>query len=115
MDRPVLIASPRDGDPAVDGAAAPDAMFVLDGEAAAKFTEKVFDADGNVSSVLEAPRLLVNNLSLASMVTEEQIAYVRDWLLEDSTAVHEWSVLHAPSRDRLPGTPIRIAPASMLR
>lgn len=80
FDNPKLvIASPRDGDPAVDGAAAPEAMFVLDGEAAAKFTKKVLDADGNVSSVLEAPRLLVNNLSFASMVTEEQIAYVRDF------------------------------------
>jgi pimeloyl-ACP methyl ester carboxylesterase len=49
------------------------------------------------------------------LADRNQIAYIRDWLLEDATAVHEWSVLHAPSRDRLPGTPIRIAPASMLR
>jgi hypothetical protein len=84
FDNPELvIASPRDGAPAEDGAAAPDAMFVLDGEAAAKFTKKVFAADGNESSVLEAPRLLVNNLSFASMVTEEQIAYVRDFTVRE--------------------------------
>jgi len=78
LEAPRLIAKPLDENPAAD-AATPEAMFVLDGEAAAKFTKKIFAADDNVSSVLEAPRLLVQNLSLASMVTEEQIAYVRDF------------------------------------
>ena len=76
FDSPKLVVgSARDGEADVDGAA-PDAALVLNAEAAVKFTEKVMAGANNV---LQAPQLLVNNLALASMVTEEQISYVRDF------------------------------------
>ncbi len=49
------------------------------------------------------------------LADRHQISFIRDWLLRTEEAVTEWSVLHAPVRDRHPGTPVRIAPQSMLR
>ncbi len=71
----LVVGSARDSEADADGVA-PDAALVLNAEAAGKFTEKVMAGEANV---LQAPQLLVNNLALASMVTEEQISYVRDF------------------------------------
>ncbi len=49
------------------------------------------------------------------LADRNQIWFIRDWLLGEQQAEAEWSVLHAPVRDRLPGTPVRIAPHSVLR
>ena len=49
------------------------------------------------------------------LADRHQISFIRDWLLRSDELAGEWSVLHAPSRERLPGTPVRMAPHSMLR
>jgi pimeloyl-ACP methyl ester carboxylesterase len=49
------------------------------------------------------------------LADRHQISFIRDWLMGDAQAVHEWSVLHAPQRERHPGTPVRLAPQSLLR
>ncbi len=49
------------------------------------------------------------------LADRHQISFIRDWLLRSDELSNEWSVLHAPTRDRLPGTPVRMAPHSMLR
>ena len=41
--------------------------------------------------------------------------FIREWLLRPHTTRGEWSALHAPVRDALPGTPISFAPLSVLR
>lgn len=72
----VVIPNPRSGEAEVVCAADADAMFVLEGDAAAKFAETVVAMRANA---LGAPHLIVNNLRLASMAHEEQITYVRDF------------------------------------
>ena len=49
------------------------------------------------------------------LADRNQIGFIRDWLLGKTEAENEWSVLHARSRERNPGTPIRIAGGSALR
>lgn len=49
------------------------------------------------------------------LADRNQIWFIREWLLRTEHADNEWSVLHAASRDRLPGTPIVRAPHSVLR
>lgn len=48
------------------------------------------------------------------LADRNQIWFIRHWLLGDGTAEREWTVLHAPLRDRHPGTPLGFAPASAL-
>lgn len=49
------------------------------------------------------------------LADRNQIWFIRDWLLKSGQAQGEWSVLHAPPRDRRDSTPIRFAPAAVLR
>jgi pimeloyl-ACP methyl ester carboxylesterase len=49
------------------------------------------------------------------LADRNQIWFVRDWLLQTGTSEGEWTVLHAPQRERQPGAPIRMAPANVLR
>ena len=49
------------------------------------------------------------------LADRNQIWFIRQWLLASGIAEHEWSVLHAPQRERHPGTPLHFAPASVLR
>lgn len=44
-----------------------------------------------------------------------QISFIREWLGGDHPPGAEWTVLHAPSRERHISTPIRFAPQSALR
>ena len=49
------------------------------------------------------------------LADRNQIWFLRDWLLGAGHAEVEWSVLHAPDRQRHPGTPFNFAPAAVLR
>lgn len=49
------------------------------------------------------------------LADRHQIGFIRDWLLNRDDALGEWSVLHAPPRERHASTPIRFAPADVLR
>jgi pimeloyl-ACP methyl ester carboxylesterase len=49
------------------------------------------------------------------LADRNQIAFLRDWLLGTRYAESEWTVLHAPPRERHPGTPLNFAPATLLR
>jgi pimeloyl-ACP methyl ester carboxylesterase len=49
------------------------------------------------------------------LADRNQIWFMRDWLLGSERAEGEWSVLHAPPRERHPGTPLSFAPVSVLR
>ncbi len=49
------------------------------------------------------------------LADRNQIWFIRDWLLGSGVAEREWSVLHAPQRERFPGTPLHFAPADALR
>ena len=49
------------------------------------------------------------------LADRNQIWFLRDWLLGTQQAEHEWSVLHAPQRERHAGTPLSFAPANVLR
>lgn len=49
------------------------------------------------------------------LADRNQIWFVRDWLLGTAVADGEWTVLHAPARERYPGTPVRYAPMRELR
>lgn len=49
------------------------------------------------------------------LADRNQISFIKDWLLDNGQAAGEWTVLHAPPRERHAGTPIRFAPASVLR
>ena len=40
--------------------------------------------------------------------------FIRDWLTGEHVAEREWTALHAPLRDRIAGSPIRLAPGSAL-
>lgn len=48
------------------------------------------------------------------LADRNQIWFIRDWLLASGGATGEWTVLHAPLRERHPGMPIRLAPLSAL-
>ena len=49
------------------------------------------------------------------LADRNQIGFLRDWLLGVSEAEKEWSVLHAPPRERHTATPLRFAPKHALR
>ncbi|MDZ7590492.1 MAG: alpha/beta hydrolase [Rubrivivax sp.] len=49
------------------------------------------------------------------LADRNQTWFIREWLLRPHAARGEWSALHAPMRDMLPGTPIAFAPLSVLR
>jgi len=49
------------------------------------------------------------------LADRNQSWFMRDWLLGTCQAQGEWTVLHAPPRERLAGTPLNFAPASVLR
>jgi len=49
------------------------------------------------------------------LADRNQIWFLRDWLLGTGHADREWSVLHAPTRHRHPGTPFNFAPVGALR
>ncbi len=49
------------------------------------------------------------------LADRNQIWFIRDWLTGGGQAEAEWTVLHAPQRERFPGTPLSFAPASALR
>jgi pimeloyl-ACP methyl ester carboxylesterase len=49
------------------------------------------------------------------LADRNQIWFIRQWLLENSAASGEWTVLHAPQREPYPGHPTPFAPASALR
>lgn len=49
------------------------------------------------------------------LADRNQIWFIRDWLLGTAVAEGEWTVLHAPARERYPGTPVRMAPMRELR
>ena len=49
------------------------------------------------------------------LADRNQIHFLRDWLLGSPLAEGEWTVLHAPDRQRHPGTPFHFAPVSVLR
>ena len=49
------------------------------------------------------------------LADRNQIWFIRDWLTGGEQAATEWTVLHAPQRERFPGTPLSFAPASALR
>lgn len=65
---------PRGEAGAADGGEAEPAMVVLDGEAADKLLKEAVSAN-----VLQAPQIVAQNLQVASISVEEQIAYVRDF------------------------------------
>jgi pimeloyl-ACP methyl ester carboxylesterase len=48
------------------------------------------------------------------LADRNQIWFLRDWLLGTGYAQGEWTVLHAPLRERHAGTPISFAPANVL-
>ncbi|MFZ2650747.1 MAG: alpha/beta hydrolase [Burkholderiaceae bacterium] len=49
------------------------------------------------------------------LADRNQISFVRDWLLGSGEVEREWTVLHAPQRERHPGTPLHFAAANLLR
>ena len=49
------------------------------------------------------------------LADRNQIHFIRDWLTGSGQAQGEWTVLHAPPRERFPGTPLNFAPASALK
>jgi pimeloyl-ACP methyl ester carboxylesterase len=49
------------------------------------------------------------------LADRNQSWFLRDWLLGTGHAEGEWTVLHAPMRERLAGTPLKFAPTSVLR
>jgi pimeloyl-ACP methyl ester carboxylesterase len=49
------------------------------------------------------------------LADRNQIGFLRDWLLGVNEAEQEWSVLHAPPRERHVATPLRFAPKHALR
>lgn len=49
------------------------------------------------------------------LADRNQIGFLRDWLLGSGQAQTEWSVLHAPLRDRHAETPLSFAPKNALR
>jgi pimeloyl-ACP methyl ester carboxylesterase len=49
------------------------------------------------------------------LADRHQIGFIRRWLDARGAPQGEWSVLHAPQRDRHPATPIAFAPVSVLR
>ena len=49
------------------------------------------------------------------LADRNQISFIRDWLDRSGYAAVEWSVLHAPPRDPLPGAPLSFAPMNALR
>ena len=49
------------------------------------------------------------------LADRNQIWFIRDWLTGGGQAEAEWTVLHAPQRERYPGTPLSFAPASALK
>ena len=49
------------------------------------------------------------------LADRNQIWFIRDWLTGGGLAEAEWTVLHAPQRERYPGTPLSFAPASALK
>jgi pimeloyl-ACP methyl ester carboxylesterase len=49
------------------------------------------------------------------LADRHQIAFIREWLEGRHAPGVEWSVLHAPPRERLPTTPLHFAPQSALR
>jgi pimeloyl-ACP methyl ester carboxylesterase len=49
------------------------------------------------------------------LADRNQIWFIRDWLLRAGTAANEWTVLHAPPRERHGGATLRFAPATALR
>jgi pimeloyl-ACP methyl ester carboxylesterase len=48
------------------------------------------------------------------LADRNQIWFIREWLMGTATADNAWSVLHAPNRDRHPGSPIHFAPQNAL-
>jgi pimeloyl-ACP methyl ester carboxylesterase len=48
------------------------------------------------------------------LADRNQIHFIQQWLLGDAALHNEWSVLHAGSRDRFPGTPLSFAPGAAL-
>lgn len=49
------------------------------------------------------------------LADRNQIWFLRQWLFESGQAESEWTVLHAPQRERSAGTPLRFAPVNVLR
>ncbi len=49
------------------------------------------------------------------LADRNQIWFLREWLLGSGLAEQEWSVLHAPNRERHAATPLSFAPAAVLR
>ena len=49
------------------------------------------------------------------LADRNQIAFIRDWLDRSGVAAVEWSVLHAPPREPVPGAPLSFAPMNALR
>lgn len=49
------------------------------------------------------------------LADRNQIWFIRQWLCESDQVEREWTVLHAPVRERHPATPLKFAPASVLR
>lgn len=49
------------------------------------------------------------------LADRNQISFIKDWLLGNGAAHGEWTVLHAPPRERHANAPIRFAPAAVLR
>lgn len=49
------------------------------------------------------------------LADRNQIHFIRQWLIDPDNVAGEWSVLHAPSRDRHPDTPLAFAPLKELR
>ena len=49
------------------------------------------------------------------LADRNQIWFLRDWLLGSPQAAREWTVLHAPQRERHPWTALNFAPANVLR
>jgi pimeloyl-ACP methyl ester carboxylesterase len=48
------------------------------------------------------------------LADRNQIWFIRDWLLGTGHAACEWTVLHAPAREPLAGSPVRFAPLGAL-
>ena len=48
------------------------------------------------------------------LADRNQIWFIREWLRENDRVAREWSVLHAPSREPVPGAQVPFAPASAL-
>ena len=49
------------------------------------------------------------------LADRNQIWFLREWLLGSGLAEQEWTVLHAPNRERHAATPLSFAPAAVLR